>query len=164
MKNSDEVVGLLREWTQTFMRRSIADVVFVARQRGFSMSQVGALFQLSHRTMSGVSGIGDSLGVTSAAASQMLDRLVHQGLIARREDPNNRRAKQITLTERGRGFIHKIMKARQRWFEYVAAGMSQKERETVVAGLRILIEKTSKADPDSRPCHQPIRKPENAGK
>jgi len=164
MKNSDEVVTLLREWTRTFLHRSIADVVCAARQRGFSMSQVGALFQLSHRVTSGVSDIGDSLGVTSAAASQMLDRLVQQGLIARREDPNNRRAKQITLTEGGRGFIHKIMKARQRWFESVAAGMSQKEREVVVAGLRILIEKTGKANPDSLPCHRSIRKQENARK
>lgn len=146
------------------MRRSIADVVCAARQHGFSMSQVGALFQLSHRATSGVSNIGDRLGVTSAAASQMLDRLVQQGLIVRSEDPNDRRAKQIALTERGRGFIHEIMKARQRWFESVAAGMSEKERETVVTGLRILIEKTSKADPDIRPCHQPIGNQESAGK
>ena len=155
MEESDEVVDVLREWTKVFMHRSMSGFVLFAKEHRLSMSQVGALFQLSHRGISGVSGIGDNLGVTSAAASQMIDRLVRQGFIVRSEDPNDRRAKQIALTRRGRQFIRDTMKARKQWFESLANGMSMKERKTVVAGLQILIKKTAKMDPDIRPFNPP---------
>jgi DNA-binding MarR family transcriptional regulator len=155
MRDSDEVVGALRDWADVFMRRSMGAVLYVARQHGLSMSQVGALFQLSHRGTSSVSNVGDRLGVTSAAASQMLDRLVRQGLIDRSEDPNDRRVKQVVLTERGGRFTDEAMKARQRWFQSVAEEMSAKERRTVVAGLRILLDKVKRADPDIPPCNEP---------
>ncbi len=164
MRNPDEVVGALHEWTEVFMHRSMGAVVYVARQHGLSMSQVGALFLLSHRGMSSVSNIGGRLGVTSAAASQMLDRLVHQGLIVRSEDPNDRRAKQIVLTERGDRFIDEAMKARQRWFQSVAEEMSSKERRTVVAGLRILLDKVRRAGPDIHPCKRPVENEESVRK
>ncbi len=156
MNEPDEVVSVLREWTEAFMRRAMSGVVYVASQHGLSRSQVGALFQLSHHRTSSIAHIGGRLGVTSAAASQMLDRLVQQGLIARSEDPSDRRAKQVTLTERGGRFIEEAMEARQRWFESVAQEMSAEERGTVVAGLRILLEKVKRADPDTAPCNHPL--------
>jgi DNA-binding MarR family transcriptional regulator len=152
VKGTDQVVGVVREWTETFMRKAMCGVVYVASRHGLSRSQVGALFQLSHRGASSVAHIGDRLGVTSAAASQMLDRLVQQGLIARSEDPNDRRAKQVTLTEEGRRFVEEAMGAWQRWFRSVAEEMSAKERETVVAGLRVLLENAGSVDPDIEPC------------
>jgi len=164
MKDSDEVVGALREWTEVFMRRSMGAVVYIARQHGLSMSHVGALFQLSHRGISSVSHIGDRLGVTSAAASQMLERLVRQGLIARSEDPNDRRVKQVVLTEQGGRFIDEAMKARQRWFQSVAEEMTAKERRTVVTGLRILLDRVRKTDPDRDPCNRPEEKEESVNK
>jgi DNA-binding MarR family transcriptional regulator len=164
VRDSDEVVGALREWTEVFMRRSMGAVVYIARQHGLSMSHVGALFQLSHRGTSSVSHIGDRLGVTSAAASQLLERLVRQGLIARSEDPNDRRAKQVVLTEQGGRFIDEAMKARQRWFQAVAEEMTAKERQTVVAGLGILIDKVRTADPDVHPCNGPVENEKSVNK
>jgi DNA-binding MarR family transcriptional regulator len=164
MRDSDEVVDALREWTEVFMRRSMGAVVYVARQHELSMSQVGALFQLSHRGMSSVTNIGDKLGVTSAAASQMLDRLVQHGLVARSEDPNDRRAKQVVLTESGGRFVDEAMKARQRWFQSVAEEMSEKERRTVIAGLRIILDKVRRADPDIPPCSEPEENEESVNK
>ncbi len=164
MKNSDEVVNALREWTEVFMHRSMGAIVYIARQHGLSMSHVGALFQLSHRGMSSVSNIGDGLGVTSAAASQMLDRLVQQGFIDRSEDPNDRRVKKLVLTEHGGRFIDKAMKARQRWFQSIAKEMSPKERRTVVAGLRILLDKIRTAGQDIQPCSRLVDNGESVRK
>jgi DNA-binding MarR family transcriptional regulator len=161
MGNSEEVVEVLREWTEVFMHRLMGSVVYVARQQGLSMSHVGALFQLSHRGMSSVSSIGDRLGVTRAAASQLLDRLVRHGLIARSEDPDDRRSKQIMLTKRGDQFIDEAMKARKRLFLSVAGDMSVKEQRTVVAGLRILLDKVRRVSPDIQPCNRPVENNES---
>ncbi len=57
--------------------------------------------RLKHGGKSGVSEIGGQMGVTNAAASQAVDRLVHLGLIERTEDPDDRRAKRLTLTQAG---------------------------------------------------------------
>ena len=101
MLPTDPFVASLWEWIEVFMRRSMSNFILYSKESGLSMSQIGALFQI-RRGASGVSDIGDDLGVTSAAASQMLERLVQQQLILRSEDPHDRRVKQIVLTEKGR--------------------------------------------------------------
>ena len=73
----------------------------MSRESGLSMSQISALFHIHQADGSGVTDLGDHLGVTSAAASQMLERLVQQELILRTEDPDDRRVKQMVLTEKG---------------------------------------------------------------
>ena len=115
---------------------------------GLSMSQASVLFQLSRRgSRCGVSDIGDRLGVTSAAASQLLDRLVTQGLIERAEDPEDRRSKLIELTERGREITERAMEGRHQWFTSLAEAMTASERATVVKGLNILTRVISERDP-----------------
>ena len=89
------------------MHRSIRHLLRYARENGLSMSQFGALLHIHRMGSSGVTDLGDHLGVTSAAASQMLERLVQQGLILRTEDPNDRRVKQIVLTDKGLRFFKK---------------------------------------------------------
>ena len=49
--------------------------------------------------------IAEHLGVSNAAASQMVDRLVGMGLLERSEDPDDRRAKALALTEKGKALV-----------------------------------------------------------
>lgn len=131
------------------MRRQMTGFVRYARECGLSMSQAGVLFRLhGHGTTKGVTDIGGHLGVSSAAASQLLDRLVQQGLILRSENPEDRRAKRIALTEEGRGVVDGGMKGRERWFYALAEKMTDKERAAVLAGLEILIRKIGETAPD----------------
>lgn len=131
------------------MRRQMTGFVRYARECGLSMSQAGVLFRLhGHGTTKGVTDIGGHLGVSSAAASQLLDRLVQQGLILRSENPEDRRAKRIALTEQGRGVVDGGMKGRERWFHALAEKMTDKERAAVLAGLEILIRKIGETVPD----------------
>ena len=135
------------------MRGQMTGFVRYARECGLSMSQAGVLFRLlghghGHRTMTGVSDIGNHLGVSSAAASQLLDRLVQQGLILRSEDPEDRRAKRISLTGQGRKVVEGGMKGRERWFHALAEKMTDEERATVLAGLEILIRKIGDTLPE----------------
>ncbi len=95
MQSPDPFVLALQNWVGMFMHRSMRDSIRFAKENGLSMSQVGAMFHIRHG-VDGVSDIGDDLGVTSAAASQMLERLVQAGLVTRTEDPHDRRAKQGT--------------------------------------------------------------------
>jgi DNA-binding MarR family transcriptional regulator len=143
MQPADPFVITLQEWIEVSMQRSMRNVLSYARESGLSMSQLGALFHVHRIGCSGVTDLGDDLGVTSSAASQMLDRLVQQGLIRRTEDPSDRRAKRILLTDRGLHVLHESIRARQGWVAELAGTLSESEKEASIAALHMLIDKAN---------------------
>ena len=145
MESSELFTATLHEWMTVFMRRSMHNFISYSKEKGLSMSQIGALLRIFRGGKSCVSDIGDNLGVTSAAASQMLERLVQQGLILREEDPDDRRVRQIALTDRGRQILQESLAARQGWLENLAHTLSDSEREQITAALNILIEKANQS-------------------
>jgi DNA-binding MarR family transcriptional regulator len=144
MRAADPLVITLQEWIEVSMHRSIRDVICYAREGGLSMSQLGALFHIHRRGTSGVTDLGDHLGVTSAAASQMLDRLVQQGLILRSEDPSDRRVKQIILTDKGLQVLQESIRARQGWLYDLAETLSDSEQAAIIEALNILTDKANR--------------------
>jgi DNA-binding MarR family transcriptional regulator len=143
MQQADPFVATLQKWIGVSMQRSMRDFMGYARESGLSMSQLGALFQIRRRGSSGVTDLGDDLGVTSSAASQMLERLVQQGLILRSEDPSDRRVKQIALTDKGILVLQESIRARQGWLSDLADALSDAEKEAIIAALNILIDKAN---------------------
>jgi DNA-binding MarR family transcriptional regulator len=133
------------------MSTSMGAFIQYAKEQGLSVPQIGALIHINTRGTCGVTDVGDDLGVTSAAASQMLERLVQGGLVERREDPDDRRAKRIVLTERGLRLVHGSMEIRQRQFADLADRMSSHERDLAIAALRTLVARNG--DPSSSPKH-----------
>jgi DNA-binding MarR family transcriptional regulator len=147
MQRADPFVVTVQQWMEVFMQRSMRGFLAYVRESGLSMSQVGALFQIQHRGSSGVTDLGDELGVTSSAASQMLERLVQQELILRSEDPSDRRVKQLVLTDKGRQVLQESVRARQSWLSDLAATLADREKETIIAALNILIDKANQLKP-----------------
>lgn len=146
MNQSSDFGRSMAEWMEVCMKRSMHDMFLYAKERGFSMSQIGALMHISRKGVSGIANIGDNLGITSAAVSQMIDRLVQQHLIARTENPDDRRAKCIELTAEGIQVVHECTEARQRWLDSLATLLSDDERRLAVDALRLLIDKTLKLE------------------
>jgi DNA-binding MarR family transcriptional regulator len=143
MQQADPLVETLQRWIAVSMHRSMRDFMGYAKEIGLSMAQMGALFQIYHRGCSGVTDLGDKLGVTSSAASQMLERLVHQELVRRSEDPSDRRVKQIVVTDKGRQVLEDSIRARQSWASDLADTLSDCEKEAIIAALNPLIDKAS---------------------
>src|SRR3990172_4618750 len=107
MSHSQKFTLVVREWSEVFMRRSMRDFIRFTKDTGLSNPQISTLMRLHYHGVCGVSEIGVHLDVTNAAASQMVERLVQQGLLERAEHPDDRRAKQLTLTRKGRALIEK---------------------------------------------------------
>jgi DNA-binding MarR family transcriptional regulator len=144
MTQTDPFVVTLRRWMAVFMQRSMRDFMGYARENGLSMPQVGALFQIRRRGSSGVTDLGDDLGVTSSAASQMLERLVQQGLILRSEDPSDRRVKQVALTDKGLQVLQEVIRARESWLSELAETLADPEKRAIIEALNILIDKANR--------------------
>ena len=150
MQSADPLVAILQKWVEVFMRRSMRNFIAYSREMGLSMSQLGAIFHI-FRGRSSVTDIGEFLGVSSAASSQLLDQLVRQGLILRTEDPHDRRFKQIVLTDQGRKVIQESVAARMVWMEELAQTLSEDEREQVTIALNILIDKSIQLERQTEP-------------
>ena len=141
---ADPFVNTLKEWSEISMRHSMRNIIRYTRESGLSLTNLGAIFHIHHIGSCGVTELGDHLGVTSAAASQMLERLVQQELILRTEDPDDRRVKQIALTDKGQRILEEGIHARQGWMDDLAQSLSDSEKETITVGLDILIERVKR--------------------
>lgn len=135
-------VRALDDWADIFARRSMHALVRSAHERGLSLSQIGTLFRLAHKGGRPVSEIGDELGMSAAAASQMLERLVKQGLVRREEDPADRRVRRIELTGAGKAAVADVGSARLNWFGSLAAALDETELRSAAGALRLLTERT----------------------
>ena len=142
MPDIDPTITALREWIEVFYSRSMRSFIRYSKNRGLTMPQLGALFHLHHLGACSVTDLGDELGVTGAAASQMMERMVQQGLILRTEDLQDRRVKNLVLTETGTQVIQESVHARQDWLNDLVKSLSVSEKEKVIAALNILIDKT----------------------
>ena len=130
----------IREWSEVFMHRSGRDFRRFMEETDLSFSQLSVLIRLYHGGISGISEIGSQLGVTKAAASQAVDRLVQLGLIERTEDPVDRRAKRLALTQKGRTLIEKGIEARSKWIEGLTDALTHEQQDMIVAALTLLTE------------------------
>jgi len=104
------------------------------------MPQFFLLMHVHRHALCGMSDLSEHLDITPAAASQLVDKLVQAGLLIRAEDPHDRRARQLALTQSGLELIEKGVEERYRWVDDVARGLSKAERGQVSAALALLAE------------------------
>lgn len=83
----------------------------------------------------------ESIGITLPTASRLVDDLVHRGLVARREDPADRRLKRVCLTGSGRSALRRLGAARLSGLEEFVAGLTEAERTSLAQTLTTLLER-----------------------
>lgn len=76
-------------------------VPVIARRAGLSHNELDALERLAERPY-GPAELARQLGVTTAAASQIVDRLVSHGHATRRKHDRDRRRTQVVISDSGR--------------------------------------------------------------
>ena len=143
----DDTFPHLQKLLEILMHRSMKHFVSYLKQRDLSMSHIGTLFMVHREGACGVSEIGEHLGITPAGTSQMLNRLVEEGLIERTENAQDRRAKRIVLTQKGKETLHESILARQQWLHHLVETLDPEERDLVSKALEILVEKAHDFEP-----------------
>jgi len=146
MSTAKTITEVIQEWSEVFMHRSGREFRRFMDKSNLSFSQVNVLMRLFHSANCGVSGIGEEMGVSNAAASQAVDRLVQMGLIERTEDPGDRRSKRLALTQKGIALIESGIKDRSQWIKDLAVTLPLEKKQTVISALTILTEMARKTD------------------
>ena len=129
--------------------RVIQEFMQHMHQAGLSGPQIHALLYVFHSGECRVADIGMLSDASPAAASQMVDRLVQQGLVERNEDPSNRRVKKLRLTHKGMALIHEGVASNQALSRLMSA-LTADERKTVHTAFGYL----AKASEKIHPLHQ----------
>ena len=117
-----------------------------------SFPQFKALLMVRHMGPTTVKALARGLGISSAAASEMVDRLVDLDLLDRRRDTRDRRRVQITLTRRAVKSVQRFEAQIQRRIEKVMCRMGAEPAGQWVEAFERLGEMMD--DLSAQPKHQ----------
>jgi MarR family 2-MHQ and catechol resistance regulon transcriptional repressor len=105
---------------------------------GIGFSDFAVLEVLLHKGPLPVNEIGRLVRLTSGSITTAVDRLERKGMVERKNDPEDRRARVVHLTEAGRKLIERAFADHEAAMEHAAAGLTRQERAEVVALLKKL--------------------------
>ncbi len=141
-----QITQSLHKWMDVFMHRSMRGLSQFTKSTGLSMPQFSILMQLHYKGTCGLSEISERFDVSAAAASQLADKLVNSGFLERAEDPSDRRAKLLRLSENGAKLVNEGVQQRYRWMDELASQLNTEERAKVAEALAILTDAAQKMD------------------
>jgi DNA-binding MarR family transcriptional regulator len=139
----------IRSWMDVFMNRSMRSWGLFAKSTGLSMPQFGLLMQMHHKGACGMSEVSERFEISPAAASQLVDKLVQNGFVQREEDQNDRRAKLLNLTDKGRELVQRGIQERYRWVEQLAEKLSPAEQAQVSEALNLMTKAAKELETES---------------
>ncbi|HPL81305.1 MAG TPA: MarR family transcriptional regulator [Anaerolineaceae bacterium] len=135
-----ELSNALHAWADLATRQSMENNRQYMHERGYSFAQMNSLFFIHHHERGNINDLASHLGISKAAASQMINRLVDLGLVNRLEDPQDRRIKLLTLTEEGQALIRGNRVARHAWIDAFCAYLGEKDTAPIADALETLVE------------------------
>jgi MarR family 2-MHQ and catechol resistance regulon transcriptional repressor len=85
-----------------------------------------------------VNTLGPKVWLTPGSISVAVDRLVKKGLVSRKDDPGDRRVRQVELTAKGRALITRGFREHAAEMETAVSVLSKNERLTLLRLLKKL--------------------------
>jgi DNA-binding MarR family transcriptional regulator len=102
------------------------------------LAQMRALLRLASAEGLTMGELARRIGVSCAAATQVVDQLVDLGLVARERDTEDRRVVRLWLTERARPELEQALARRARQVREVCAQLRPEEAAGFARGITLL--------------------------
>jgi DNA-binding MarR family transcriptional regulator len=103
-----------------------------------TMAQFRALVVVSHHRGITVGALGCQLSIGQSTASLLVDHLVRRGLVARAEDPADRRRALLSCTPAGEAMLSELRQGNQQTLKEWLAELSAEELEGLARGFHVL--------------------------
>jgi len=136
---TEELLTTIKKWVDLTFQKSIGGMLKFTKENNLTMSQIAVLMRLYRKDNCKVSDIGENMGISNAAASQLLDRMVQLGFIERSVDSNDRRIKNLNLTQKGLKMLNESFRASKEWFEELISKLNDNEMKETITVLNRLI-------------------------
>lgn len=131
------------------LRETYLDLVREGRcllaELGLSHSEFVALESCVHGPAR-ASTIAEAIGISSAGATDLIDRLERRHLVRRRTDSRDRRVVLVKLTPPGERLFRKAQSAYRTMLHRVGLSITDQERGALVEGLSALARAVNGAD------------------
>ena len=122
----------------------------VIEESGLSMTQCKALLELGGLGQTAetwqVGDLAEVFGVSVPSMSRAVDALVKEGLATRVEDPDDRRARQVRITAKGKQLVDTLVTVRQTGMQAFAASLSAAQRRKLDAAVDALMDREDIAE------------------
>src|SRR3954467_13491234 len=106
-----------------------------ARQFGMTRAQWAVLARLEHHEGLKQTELAEMLDLQPITLTRLVDRLCANGLIERRPDPNDRRAKRLFLTDEARPLMDRLAVFGEELMAEVLAGIDDGEVKLLLSKL-----------------------------
>lgn len=118
----------------------------VIEESGLSLTQSKALLELGglgreETPAWQVSDLAERFGASVPAMSRAIDGLVKKDLATRVECPDDRRARQVEITAKGKALVETLVAVRQAGMEAFAATLSAAQRRKLDAAVEALMDR-----------------------
>ncbi len=104
-----------------------------------TVPQLRSLFFISSSGNSSPGRLAASLGVTPPNVTGIVDRLVEQGLVARRESEQDRRVLLLQTTDKGEAILSDLRESRTATMTEVLSRLAEADLRALVKGLSSLV-------------------------
>lgn len=91
---------------------SAGEALTLMNEVGLTMPQIVTLHALRHAGSMPIGALAEVLHLSASATSHLVERLVERSFVARTEDPNDRRQKQVAITPEGLEVIARLGRSR----------------------------------------------------
>lgn len=137
----ETITSLLHFWAENAMRQSMWAFLRFNQERNLSAPQINSLIFIYWHGHTSVNDLAKRWGVTKAAASQMVDKMVDQGWIDRTENPLDRRSRDLTITAAGQKLTEETQKFRHGWIDEFIKSLSPEDVQIIRPAFEILNQK-----------------------
>ena len=132
MKTGKDTIGFLLNDAARLMRK---DFERRTRSLGLTRAQWQTLFHLARNEGCNQTTLADLLEVEPITLARTIDRLELSGLVERRADPSDRRARLLFLGERAHPLLEQLRALGAETREIALAGISEDERTLLMTLL-----------------------------
>ena len=108
-----------------------------------TIGQLKSLFFIDSQDSINFRKLADALGVTPPDVTRIVDRLVEQRLVSRRQHPEDRRVQLLQVTQKGKALLVRLRENRTTRLRRILTNLSAEELNTVAQGLRALVKAAS---------------------
>jgi len=107
-----------------------------------TIGQLKSLFFIESEGSTNVKKLANALGVTPPDVTRIVDRLVKQGLVNRRENPEDRRMLLLQATEKGGALLARLRENKITHLSHILEHLSTEELTRLAQGLTALVRAT----------------------
>ena len=107
-------------------------------ERGMTLPRFDVLAALDRHGEMNMGALSEALLVSNGNTTQLVQKLVRDGLVEMHKLPSDRRTSIVRMTPEGREIFGKLARAHQDWIDQMVGGLDYTQRERIYVALGAL--------------------------